>query len=141
MIFVKLNKIFGLSLLFVIVIDASTISCKDKTTYGLMDCQKVELEKYTKKMHKYFIKALQIQEDKKLIEIMKKSQVKWVAYEDSECRAVYQIWAHGTIRGLMAGGCMLRMIKQRTHDIWENYLNNGELSSTILPEPIFEEKK
>lgn len=137
----KLNKIFGLSLLFVTVIDASTISCKDQTTYGLMDCQKVELEKYTKKMHKYFIKALQIQEDKKLIEIMKKSQVKWVVYEDSKCRAVYQIWAHGTISGLMAGGCMLRMIKQRTHDIWENYLNNGELSSTILPEPVFEEKK
>ena len=66
---------------------------------------------------------------------MKESQNMWVSYEDAECRAVYQKWIHGTIRGLMAGSCTIGMIKQRTHKIWEEYLTYEDLTLAILPEP------
>ena len=123
-------------LLWHIVLFATECNKNDQTTYGLMDCQKVEIEKYTKKMNIYFAKALQIQEDKELINMMKKAQTKWVAYEDAECSAVYQKWVDGTIRGLMGGSCSIKLIKRRTHDIWEEYLTYMDSSKPILPEPI-----
>ena len=59
-------------LLWHTVLFATEYNKNDQTTYGLMDCQKVEIEKYTKKMNNYFAKALEIQEDKELINMMKK---------------------------------------------------------------------
>lgn len=117
-----MKKILGLYMIVLVTLFATDCNKNDQTTYGLMDCQKVEIEKYTKVMNRYFTKALLRQEDKELIKMMKESQNMWVSYEDAECRAVYQKWIHGTIRGLMAGSCTIEMIKQRTHKIWEEYL-------------------
>ena len=132
----KMKTFIVICLLCHTVLFATECNKDDQTTYGLMDCQKVEIEKYTKKMNTYFAKALQIQEDKELITMMKEAQTKWVAYEDAHCSAVYQRWIGGTISGLMSGSCSLRLIKRRTHDIWEEYLTYMDSSKPILPEPI-----
>jgi len=124
----KMKIFIVIFLLWHTVLFATEYNKNDQTTYGLMDCQKVEIEKYTKKMNNYFAKALEIQEDKELINMMKKAQI--------ECSAVYQKWIDGTIRGLMGGSCSIKLIKRRTHDIWEAYLTYMDSSKSILPEPI-----
>jgi len=132
----KMKSFIVLCFMYHTLLFAKECNKNNQTTYGLTDCQKVEIEKYTKKMNIYFAKALQIQEDKELINIMKNSQIKWAAYKDAECSAVYQKWVDGTIRGFMGGSCSIRLIKRRTHDIWEEYLTYMDNSKPILLEPI-----
>lgn len=52
-----------------------------------------------------------------------------------ECGAVYEQWKAGTIRNAMALRCEIRLIDQRTHDIWQNWLTYQDSSEPMLPEP------
>lgn len=63
------------------------------------------------------------------------SQRAFEAYRDIECGAVYERWKEGTIRNVMALGCRLRLTGERTHTIWENWLQYADSTPPILPEP------
>ncbi len=106
------------------------------TTYSLMDSQKLKITKAEAILNKYFTEAKKrYSNDTKLISLMMESQKRWLSYRKSECSAVHQIWIEGSIRGLMAGQCVLDMTKRRTHEIWETYLTYGDSTPAILKEP------
>lgn len=52
-----------------------------------------------------------------------------------ECAAVYEQWKDGTIRNAMALRCEIRLIDERTHTIWQNWLTYQDSTKPILPEP------
>ena len=64
------------------------------------------------------------------------SQSAWTAYADIRCRGVYDRWKGGTIRTVMALDCRIEATRQRTHDIWTDYLTFADSTPPILPEPI-----
>lgn len=64
------------------------------------------------------------------------SQSAWAAYADIRCRGVYDRWKGGTIRTVMGLGCRIELTRQRTHDIWTDYLTFADSTPPILPEPI-----
>ncbi|CAN5174067.1 hypothetical protein BH10PSE2_BH10PSE2_07920 [soil metagenome] len=64
------------------------------------------------------------------------SQVQWSAYYAGACDVVYSRWQGGTIRGLMALGCKERLLLDRAHDLWSDYLVGLGDQEPVLPEPM-----
>ncbi|MGR2853976.1 lysozyme inhibitor LprI family protein [Vibrio vulnificus] len=94
-----------------------------------LDAAKAELEKYLKASfeHNSF--------DSELVEAMKLAQTDWQTYMSSHCDSVYTQWRDGTIRGVMAISCKTKLTKQRTHELWENFLTYMDSTPPVLPEP------
>ncbi len=116
---------------------SNQLDCENaNTTYDLMECKKIKITKAEAVLSKYFTEGKKrFSNDIKLISLMKESQKRWLSYRESECSAVNQIWIEGSIRGIMAGQCVLDMTKRRTHKIWETYLTYEDSTPAILKEP------
>ncbi len=66
------------------------------------------------------------------------AQTAWVAYEKTQCDAVYTLWQGGTIRGAMSLRCELRLTQLRTHELWSTWLVDMNGPAPALPEPVVE---
>ena len=132
-----MKKILILLTLLLTLGYSQTLDCNNAvTTYDRMDCQKIEIAKVEKTLNKYWHASRQrYKDDKEVVSHMDKSQKVWIAYRKAHCDVIYQIWIDGSIRGLMAGNCLLDMTKKRTHEIWETYLTYMDSTPPILKEP------
>lgn len=73
--------------------------------------------------------------DPEVVKSIKIAQKDWNKYKSSNCDSVYIQWREGTIRDAMSISCHTRLIKQRTHELWENYLTYMDSTPPVLPEP------
>lgn len=131
-------KVFLLSLFlptsFVFADDLDCINTT--TTLEINACIGAALENENKVLSLYLNKAKERYAEKsELINLINSSQEQWLLYRQSQCDTVYDIWSDGTIRGAMFGECMLKLTKQRTHQIWEDYLTYMDSTPPLLPEP------
>jgi uncharacterized protein YecT (DUF1311 family) len=104
--------------------NVDTVDCENAmTTLDINHCAAQERDAAIKNMRRYLIASYsQYNDNPELVEAIKASQQTWQAYEDSNCDAVYTSWKSGSIRGLMSLNCSTRITKQRTHELWLNYL-------------------
>ena len=106
------------------------------TTLDINQCAAIDLKAAGAEMHQYLEKSYQHNDyDSELIEAIKLAQKDWEAYMKSHCDSVYTQWRDGTIRGVMAISCKTKLTKQRTHEIWENFLTYMDSTPPVLPEP------
>jgi uncharacterized protein len=63
------------------------------------------------------------------------SQAAWVSYRKTECKAVFDWWSDGTIRGAMWAGCWESVTKARTTAIWDNWLTFMDSTPALMPKP------
>ena len=63
------------------------------------------------------------------------SQAAFEAYRRIECATVYEAWKDVTIRNQMSLSCEIDLTDERTHYIWEHWLQYLDSSPPILPEP------
>lgn len=115
----------------------AAIDCdKAITTMDTNQCAAMDLRVADDEMHKYLKTSYQHNDyDSELIEAIKLAQKDWEAYMKSHCDSVYTQWRDGTIRGVMAISCKTKLTKQRTHEIWENFLTYMDSTPPVLPEP------
>ena len=73
--------------------------------------------------------------DEALVSSIKVAQKSWQTYMTAHCDSVYTQWRDGSIRGLMALSCKTKLTKQRTHEVWENFLTYMDSTPPVLPEP------
>lgn len=67
---------------------------------------------------------------------LSKSQRDWQAYADSRCAVWLPDGSGGTMGGLFHATCLTQAIRQRTHDIWGDYLTfMSDTTPPVLPEP------
>lgn len=67
---------------------------------------------------------------------LSESQEAWKAYADVRCAGVRETTSGGTMGGLGYTWCMTDMTRQRTHDIWADYLTYWDSTPPVLPEPV-----
>ena len=132
-------KIFIIKLALLIPVAAvyAANGCIDlKTTVETNDCISAQIQNAKKELAKY-LKASKhrLASEPKVAEELDKSQKAWLLYRDSHCGAIYQYWIEGSVRGAMAGNCILKQTRRRTHDLWEAYLTFVDTTPPILPEP------
>lgn len=118
-------------------VQADEVDCENAiTTYAMNVCAGRKMKEADAMLEKYIAKAKErYSAEAKVVELLVKSQAAWLAYRKAHCDSIYEIWSGGTIRGVMFGGCMLQSTKERTHEIWEDYLTYMDSTPPLLPEP------
>ena len=111
--------------------------CNDAmTTPQINYCAGVELEKAELEMNAYLTKSKEHnEEDPELIKAIQVAQTAWENYASAHCDSIYTSWREGTIRGVMFLSCKTKVTKQRTHEIWSNFLTYMDSTPAVLPEP------
>lgn len=122
---------------FSVCASETAIDCdKAITTMDTNQCAAMDLRVADDEMHNYLKTSYQYNDyDSKLIDAIKLAQKDWETYMKSHCDSVYTQWREGTIRGVMAISCKTKLTKQRTHEIWENFLTYMDSTPPVLPEP------
>ena len=128
------------SLSFGALAKEESIDCNNAmTTIEINQCAAIELESAQVKLDKYLSTSFEHNShDPELIAAIKLAQQDWQAYISSHCDSVYAQWRDGTIRGIMAISCKTKLTKQRTHELWENFLTYMDSTPPVLPEPSVE---
>ena len=130
--------IFALaSLSFTVSAENQAIDCNNAmNTLEINHCAAVKLDLAQAELDKYLKTSLEHNaSDPELVQAIKFAQKDWQAYMSSHCDSVYTQWREGTIRGVMAISCKTELTKQRTHEIWQNFLSYMDSTPPVLPEP------
>ncbi|MEZ8107926.1 lysozyme inhibitor LprI family protein [Vibrio splendidus] len=113
------------------------IDCENAmNTIEINQCAAIELESAQAELDKYLAASFEHNAyDAELVASIKKAQESWQAYMSAHCNSVYTQWRDGSIRGLMALSCKTTLTKQRTHEVWANFLTYMDSTPPVLPEP------
>ncbi|MDH5888042.1 lysozyme inhibitor LprI family protein [Vibrio splendidus] len=113
------------------------IDCENAmNTIEINQCAAIELETAQAELDKYLAASFEHNDyDAELVASIKKAQESWQAYMSAHCNSVYTQWRDGSIRGLMALSCKTTLTKQRTHEVWANFLTYMDSTPPVLPEP------
>jgi len=113
------------------------IDCENAmNTIEINQCAAIELVSAQAELDKYLTASFEHNAyDADLVASIKKAQESWQAYMSAHCSSVYTQWRDGSIRGLMALSCKTTLTKQRTHEVWANFLTYMDSTPPVLPEP------
>ncbi|MGF1824889.1 DUF1311 domain-containing protein [Vibrio splendidus] len=113
------------------------IDCENAmTTIEINHCASIKLESAQMELDKYLTASFEHNAyDAELVSSIKVAQESWQTYQSAHCDSVYTQWRDGSIRGLMALSCKTKLTKQRTHELWENFLTYMDSTPPVLPEP------
>ncbi|WP_137297824.1 lysozyme inhibitor LprI family protein [Psychromonas sp. SP041] len=113
------------------------IDCNNMiSTLDINYCAGVELSKAELEMTAYLAKSKERNsDDKELIAAIDNAQQAWGVYIEAHCSSIYTMWRDGSIRGVMSLNCKTKLTKQRTHEIWSNFLTYMDSTPPVLPEP------
>ncbi|WP_252106814.1 MULTISPECIES: lysozyme inhibitor LprI family protein [unclassified Halomonas] len=122
------------------VADDEALDCNNvRNTLETNRCAALELEAAEEVLTHYLETSVEDNaDDPELVEAIQTAQKQWQAYAAAHCGAVYTQWRDGTIRGVMGITCRTRLTKQRTHDIWQDFLTYMDSTPPVLPEPPVE---
>jgi uncharacterized protein YecT (DUF1311 family) len=113
---------FVLPLLLAVCATSSfALDCdKAVSTSDINECARIGQEKVEKQLNVVYQDVLKTtaapdaaEERKALIA----AQRAWVKFREADCKAVYQKWAGGTIRGVMYTGCMQNRAETRIKEL------------------------
>ncbi|MFA0629716.1 lysozyme inhibitor LprI family protein [Vibrio sp. 10N.222.49.A3] len=115
----------------------NVVDCENAmTTLDINHCAAIELESAQLELEQYLEASFEHNAyDAELVSSIKVAQDSWQAYMTAHCDSVYTQWRDGTIRGVMALSCKIRLTKQRTHEVWANFLTYMDSTPAVLPEP------
>lgn len=128
--------LLGLSFM-VMAEDSGPLDCDNAfSTPELNQCAYIELEAAQAELTQYLQTSFEHNaHDPELVEAIKTAQSDWRTYRASHCDSIYTQWRQGTIRGSMAISCKTNLTKQRTHELWANFLTSMDSPESVLPEP------
>ena len=108
--------------------------CPDAvTTREMEQCVAAESQKAEKLLDGYLAEATrQVAKAADARRALEAAQAAWQEYRGSQCRAVYAVYAPGSMAGLQLVTCKLELTQKRTHELWQIYIENRVSN---LPEP------
>ncbi|WP_425605277.1 lysozyme inhibitor LprI family protein [Fulvimonas yonginensis] len=117
------------------LVKASSSQCGGDTL-EIQACMGTKLDEANALLAKYLAAAqARIDEDSNSRPNLGNAQAAWLRYRDLECADVFDLWSQGTYRTVASSECMLRLTRQRTHEIWQAYLTHQDSTPPVLPEP------
>ncbi|WP_454440976.1 lysozyme inhibitor LprI family protein [Vibrio bathopelagicus] len=113
------------------------IDCENAmNTIEINQCASIELETAQVELDQYLEASFEHNAyDAELVSSIRVAQDSWQAYMTAHCDSVYTQWRDGSIRGVMALSCKTKLTKQRTHEVWGNFLTYMDSTPPVLPEP------
>lgn len=112
--------------------------CEGASTPEINECLAGKVEKSKARLDQYLQAALDRYDggDEAAVRLgIKASQDAFEAYRSIECATILEHWKGGTIRGVMILSCEIGLTDQRTHTVWQHWLQYADSTPPILPEP------
>jgi uncharacterized protein YecT (DUF1311 family) len=111
---------------------ADAISTKDHQECGELDLNKAttELTKYLDGVRNHH------KEDSSFIKSLNLSQQAWETYAKAHCDSIYSYYRDGSMRYDQALGCHTRLTRQRTFELWKQFLTYPDGTPPVLKQPI-----
>ena len=63
------------------------------------------------------------------------AQAAWETYRRQHCADVFNSWTPATHAQRAQAECDIKLVRQRTHDLWAAYLTHIDSTPPVLPEP------
>ncbi len=142
-----LEKIMKKWLLIMLASFSSVVSAKNESldcknvmnTFEINQCASMALDSAQAELTKYLEASFEHNvNDPDLVSAIQVAQKDWQSYMSSHCNSVYTQWRDGSIRGVLAISCKTQLTRQRTHEIWKNFLTYMDSTAPVLPEPSME---
>ncbi|WP_061038404.1 lysozyme inhibitor LprI family protein [Vibrio coralliirubri] len=132
-----ISALIAVCFTFSALADEGVVDCENAmNTIEINQCAAIELESAQAELDKYLAASFERNAyDAELVASIKKAQESWQAYMTAHCDSVYTQWRDGSIRGVMALSCKTTLTKQRTHEVWANFLTYMDSTPPVLPEP------
>lgn len=132
-----ISALIAVCFTFSALADEGVVDCENAmNTIEINHCAAIELESAQAELDKYLAASFEHNVyDAELVASIKKAQESWQAYMTAHCDSVYTQWRDGSIRGIMALSCKTTLTKQRTHEVWANFLTYMDSTPPVLPEP------
>ena len=125
------------STMLMLATTATAVDCKHaKTTQDINYCQGLELDKLNNSLRIYYETSVQLnQNDELVVQKLMDSQARWEDYKSSYCGALYNKSRFGTTSGAAHLKCQQKLVKQRTLNLWQDFLSGPDGRSSDLPKP------
>ncbi|MBY7730167.1 DUF1311 domain-containing protein [Vibrio splendidus] len=122
---------------YLVLAGEKPVDCENAmNTIEINQCASIELETAQVELDQYLEASFEHNAyDAELVSSIKVAQDSWQAYMTAHCDSVYTQWRDGSIRGVMALSCKTKLTKQRTHEVWGNFLTYMDSTPPVLPEP------
>ena len=132
-----ISALIAVCISFSALADDGVVDCENAmNTIEINQCAAIELESAQAELDKYLAASFEHNAyDAQLVASIKKAQENWQAYMTAHCDSVYTQWRDGSIRGVMALSCKTTLTKQRTHEVWANFLTYMDSTPPVLQEP------
>ncbi|CDT54855.1 conserved exported hypothetical protein [Vibrio coralliirubri] len=132
-----ISALIAVCISFSALADEGVVDCENAmNTIEINHCAVIELESAQAELDNYLAVSFEHNAyDAELVASIKKAQESWQAYMTAHCDSVYTQWRDGSIRGVMALSCKTTLTKQRTHEVWANFLTYMDSTPPVLPEP------
>lgn len=116
---------------------ADEVDCSQAgTTLEIEECSREQIGALEVELDEYLAAAREHMEgEEAVLAALDLAQQSWLDYRREHCLAVRELWAGGSIRGVMMNQCLLHQTRQRIWDIWETYLTFMDSTPPLLPEP------
>lgn len=63
------------------------------------------------------------------------SQRLWLAYRQAHCGAISRRWSGASLRPVATAECLLRLTRERSHELWSAFLTFPDGTPPLLPDP------
>lgn len=107
------------------------------TTYDMVQCGQRELAQQDELLQQY-LAAARAHLDRgapQAVAALDAAQAAWQEFREKQCQAVATRWQGGSISGPMTLECRIGLTRQRTHQLWADYLTYPDSTPPVLPEP------
>jgi uncharacterized protein YecT (DUF1311 family) len=116
-----LPRLLAALLLTTCASSAFALDCKNAlSTPEINECASIEQKKVEDKLNKVYQRIVKSVDNAEAKKSLVEAQRAWVKFRDADCKAVYQKWIEGTIRGVMFTGCMQNRAETRIKEL-EDY--------------------
>lgn len=106
------------------------------TTLEINHCAEQSLQAATEQMDSYLAAVIKtLAADTQSIAALEQSQASWRKYMTDYCGVIYSLWRDGSIRVVMALSCRENLTRQRSHQLWQDFLDSDAANAAVLPEP------
>src|SRR5690554_4198143 len=132
------NYLLLLPLAFTPFVHAEPPDCEEHagTTLDMNLCIAEQATAADEQLSRYLQAALQrYSDDPAVVGRVEESRGAWRSDRTTDCAAVYEQWSGGSVRGIMTGNCVLQLTRQRTLQIWSDFLNYMDSTPPVLPKP------
>jgi uncharacterized protein YecT (DUF1311 family) len=104
------------------------------TTLAMTECLMVEVRRADAELERILLTAQQRLQREQPIDLAAVQRL-WITYRQAHCGAISRHWSGASLRPVVTAECLLRLTRERSHELWSAFLTFPDGTPPLLPDP------